>query len=91
MLIRDTIDPTRSMADGQIYTSKAALRAGYRAKGMIEVGNEPMARTAPATQEITRDDIERAYSQVAQGYKPAISHETTTVTETGAFWSDPTA
>jgi len=32
----------KSMVDGKIYTSKAALRQSYRAKGYIEVGNEAL-------------------------------------------------
>lgn len=30
----------RSMADGAVYTSKAAYRADLRARGLIEVGND---------------------------------------------------
>lgn len=34
----------RSMVDGRVYTSKAALRASYRAKGYAEVGNEDVTK-----------------------------------------------
>lgn len=46
MLITDTIDPVQSMADGNYYTSKQALRRTYRADGnpqgieYVEVGND---------------------------------------------------
>jgi hypothetical protein len=38
-----------SQADGQTYTSKAALRASYRAKGVIEVGNDSSLYRDPTT------------------------------------------
>lgn len=40
----------KSMVDGRIYTSKAALRRSYRENGYIEVGNEeqkPPKKTPP--------------------------------------------
>jgi len=46
MVISDGIEPTESMADGQVYTSKTALRRTYRADGnpqgreYVEVGND---------------------------------------------------
>lgn len=39
-VIRDEMDPTRHMADGKYYTSKAKFREATRAHGCIEVGNE---------------------------------------------------
>lgn len=42
----DTMDPLQSMADGKVYTSKAAMRASYKADNnpqgvtYTEVGNE---------------------------------------------------
>ena len=42
----DTMDPVQSMLDGKYYSSKSALRATYRAAGVIEVGNDP-ARLRP--------------------------------------------
>lgn len=52
MLIMDTMPPTQSMTDGKIYTSKAGIRASYKANGnpqgkeYVEVGNDP-ARLRP--------------------------------------------
>ena len=41
MLIRDEMDrPLQSMADGRMYTSKSAMRAGYKAHGFTEVGDD---------------------------------------------------
>lgn len=39
-VIRDEMDPTRHMADGKYYTSKAKFREATRAAGCVEVGNE---------------------------------------------------
>lgn len=52
LIISDTIEPTRSPADGRLYTSKAALRSTYKPSGnpqgksYVEMGND--ALTAPA-------------------------------------------
>jgi hypothetical protein len=40
MLITDQMPPVTSMLDGNIYDSKRALRATYRAAGVTEVGND---------------------------------------------------
>lgn len=56
----------KSMVDGQIYTSKAALRRSYREKGYVEVGNEelkPPPKPAPDRKGI-RESAARALSQV---------------------------
>lgn len=37
------------MADGQIYTSKAAYRADLRARGLDEVGNDSSLYRDPTT------------------------------------------
>jgi len=77
-MILDTMEPTISQADGKEYTSKAALRATYRADGnpqginYIELGNEPV----PSYKKPKRDakaileTIERAEADVAAG-RPA--------------------
>lgn len=39
-IISDTMNETRHMADGRIYTSKSAFRKATRAAGCIEYGNE---------------------------------------------------
>lgn len=46
-LIGDEMLPTKNMVDGEIYTSKAAMRATYKSSGnaegarFAEVGNDP--------------------------------------------------
>jgi hypothetical protein len=42
----DVMEPVQSQHDGKMYDSKSALRATYRAAGVIEVGNDP-ARLRP--------------------------------------------
>lgn len=69
MLIRDCMEPTKSMLDGQIYDSKSRLRATYKAAGMIEVGND-VRIPAPAVKEIDTLDVVAAYRKVKEGYKP---------------------
>jgi hypothetical protein len=55
MLIRDSMDPVKSMLDGKMYDSKRHLRRTYREGGVVEVGDdksytdpEYMRRQAPA-------------------------------------------
>lgn len=56
----DTIGHVQSMADGKWYDSKSALRKGYRAAGVQEVGNEvPTARRKPTRAEVEKRDRER--------------------------------
>lgn len=72
MLIADHIEPTRSMVDGKIYDSKAALRATYMPSGnvsgdrYIEIGNEqqkPKPKAKPDRKAI-RHSVQKALSQV---------------------------
>lgn len=41
MVILDTMPPVQSQATGQMYDSKAAIRAEYKRLGLQEVGNDP--------------------------------------------------
>lgn len=81
----DSTEPLRSMADGQIYTSKAAMRASYKAsnnpqgENYMEVGNE--TRNAPkidrnADRKGIREAIERAQADIAAGRPPQIPSQT---------------
>ena len=45
--IRDGMEPVQSMLDGKMYDSKAALRATYRAAGVVEVGNDSSVFNPP--------------------------------------------
>lgn len=58
ILVNDTMEPVKSMADGNYYTSKAALRATYKPSGnpqgqsYTEVGNEkPTGLVKPKSDE----------------------------------------
>ncbi len=39
-VIDDNLDYVKSMADGKRYTSKRQIRAEYRARGVVEVGDQ---------------------------------------------------
>lgn len=47
MMSLDSMDPLRSMVDGQLYDSKSALRRSYRERGYIEIGNETQKMPEP--------------------------------------------
>lgn len=68
-VVSDTMDPVQSQLDGKMYTSKSALRATYKAAGVIEVGNDaqrlkPKERKRSSKQEI-RDSLKTAKEKVA--------------------------
>ncbi len=69
MLIRDGMEPVRSMLDGQMYDSKSTLRRTYRQAGVIEVGNEkqkPPARPKPDRKAISAS-VEKGLSRAGFG------------------------
>jgi hypothetical protein len=72
MVISDVImDGVQSMVDGKMYTSKARLRASYKAHGVIEVGNDParlrpFKRPKPDRKKI-RESLEKAVAKVGRG------------------------
>lgn len=77
MIIGDTIDPVMSHANGQTYTSKAALRETYKPSGnpqgveYIEVGNETASigsRPKPAD---PAQAIHKAVARYERGERPA--------------------
>jgi hypothetical protein len=77
MVISDTMDAVRSMADGKIYESKSRMRAEQKARGYVEVGNEvadtiKLAAQKPERPRITKGDIHQAISKVKQGYRPNL-------------------
>lgn len=75
MVISDTIDPVRSMADGKEYTSKAALRSTYKPSGnpdgisYVEVGNEkPTGIVKPKTDEgAIQASLQKALARYERG------------------------
>ncbi len=75
MVISDTIEPVRSMADGNYYSSKAALRSTYKPSGnpdgisYIEVGNDqPKTPVKPKTDEkAIQASLEKALARYERG------------------------
>lgn len=64
-VIGDNIE-VRSMADGEMYTSKSRLRRSYRQKGFVEVGDAPLpdpVRKGPDRKAI-QESVGRAFSRV---------------------------
>lgn len=71
-VISDEMAPTKHMADGQHYTSKAKFRATTRAHGCVEVGNETATilkprKPVPLSRGQRRDDIRQAIHQLREG------------------------
>jgi len=70
MVISDHIDPVVSMADGNTYSSKAALRATYLPSGnphgerYVEVGNDPIRPHPKPKSEGIKEAIQSAIQQV---------------------------
>jgi hypothetical protein len=70
-LASDHMAPVQSQLDGRMYDSKSALRATYRAAGVIEVGNDP-ARLRPRKKKPIEDKpiadvVEKAAARVERG------------------------
>lgn len=71
MIISDTQEDIKSMADGKYYSSKSEMRKGYKAKGLVEVGNDaPTTNSKPILNEVSEKDVATAYRKVVGGYKP---------------------
>lgn len=78
-LIRDSIPPVRSMANGKMYDSLSALRQTYRADGnpqrqdYIEIGDAPM-NGPPKRPDMTKaqisDLLDKTEAQIARGEVP---------------------
>ena len=60
MVIRDEMEPTRHMADGRHYTSKAKFRQATRDAGCVEVGNETKTLLTRKSTMPTRDERRHA-------------------------------
>lgn len=76
LMSADTMEPTRSMLDGKMYTSKSQLRRTYKEAGVTEVGNDvPKHRRDPwhVEQDAIQHEkdveatIGRAFSQAGLG------------------------
>jgi hypothetical protein len=70
-IINDEMPPTRSPITGKMYTSKAALRAEYKAHGATEVGTAYDNGYEPERRERQREDdlAKRLKSQIEERYR----------------------
>lgn len=72
-LIRDCMEPVKSMLDGKMYDSKSALRSTYKDAGVVEVGDDSsvMKPTAKLKQKPNRKEVkasvDKAFSQAGLG------------------------
>lgn len=70
-VIRDEIDATRHMADGQLYTSKSKFRQATKDNGCIEVGSDSSMYRPRAPVKMDRgqrrDDIRKAIYELRNG------------------------
>lgn len=73
MLIADSMEPVKSQLDGKYYDSKAALRATYKAAGVVEVGNDssitnpkPRPKPKPDRAKI-KEAVGKAFSRAGLG------------------------
>jgi hypothetical protein len=73
-VISDTMEPTRHMADGRMYTSKRKFRQATKDAGCVELGNEApiMKRPVPLDRQKRREDIKRAKWMLENGMAPTI-------------------
>lgn len=75
MIIRDEMPPIQSMASGKTYDSKSAIRAEYKARGLVEVGNDTPDVKPPEKPKVTREEIGAAVQKVRAGYRPSVETE----------------
>jgi hypothetical protein len=73
-VISDEMEPTRHMADGKYFTSKAKFRENTKAHGCIELGNEIPTLTKPRqrialSREQRREDIKRTIYELRNGIR----------------------
>lgn len=62
-IVSDNIEPFRSHADGQIYSSKSLYRQDLKARGLIEVGNEQV-QSAPTRLPPVRQHLRQSLEQL---------------------------
>lgn len=75
MIIRDDMPAVKSMASGKMYDSKSAIRAEYKARGLVEIGNDMPDVKQPERPKITKEEIGAAIQKVRDGYRPAVASE----------------
>lgn len=77
MVISDSMDAVRCMADGKMYESKSRMSAEHRARGYEEVGNDidatlKLANQKPDRPKVTKAEVRQAVEKVKQGYRPNL-------------------
>lgn len=79
----------QSMADGRFYTSKAKMRAEYRARGVTEVGTDPQRlkefKKPKPDRKAIRDAVKRAAWQVEHEGATAQNFRKRAKRESSAF------
>lgn len=83
MLQMDSMPDIQSHADGKHYSSKSALRRGYKDKGVVELGNDAPMTPRDNSKRITKAEIGAAIRKVKAGYRPAPL-----VPESDTSWMD---
>lgn len=68
MVIRDEMAPLQGQHNGQIFTSKRAMRQSYREHGVVEVGNDPSVLTPKP-----RKPIRPKRAEVREAVNKAVS------------------
>lgn len=65
MVVSDYVE-VKSMVDGKMYSSKAALRQSYRSQGYVEVGNESFKepRKPKPDRKAIRNSVGKALNRV---------------------------
>ena len=75
MIIRDDMPAIKSMASGKMYDSKSAIRAEYKSRGLVELGNDVPDIKQPERPKITKEEIGAAIQKVRDGYRPTVASE----------------
>lgn len=63
----------KSMADGKMYDSKAAMRAEYRRLGFVEVGNDSSLTSGKRKASESRDEKDRRRKAVRESIEKATA------------------
>lgn len=68
-LVSDVMEPVQCQATGVWHDSKSSLRAGYKAAGVIEKGNDkrPPWKMPRTPKEVIRATVQKARARVERG------------------------
>lgn len=74
MLVSDIMDAAEHV-DGKFYTSKSEFRKVTKARGLIEVGNDPArlktTKRSRTSEKAVSDSVDRAFAQFNAGRRKA--------------------